>query len=68
MKLKQALNHQAYGQQLKIQLENEYDVHLYNDVDSELYAEILLKIGDDCLEVNDDSFIYFTFQIKWVLI
>lgn len=44
------------------------NVHLYNDVDSELYAEILLKIGDDCLEVNDDSYISFTFQIKWVLI
>ncbi|GFU21870.1 ATP-dependent DNA helicase [Trichonephila clavipes] len=32
-------------------------VHLYNEVDSGLYAEMLLKIGDGCLEVDAEGYI-----------
>ncbi|CAH1107947.1 unnamed protein product [Psylliodes chrysocephalus] len=32
-------------------------VHLHNDVDSGLYAELLLKIGDGCLEVDAEGYI-----------
>ncbi|GFX21389.1 ATP-dependent DNA helicase [Trichonephila clavipes] len=32
-------------------------VHLHNDVDSGLYAEMLLKIDDGCLEVDAEGYI-----------
>ncbi|XP_055910858.1 uncharacterized protein LOC129945224 [Eupeodes corollae] len=32
-------------------------VHLHNDVDSGLYAEILLKISDGCLDVDAEGYI-----------
>ncbi|GFX65289.1 ATP-dependent DNA helicase [Trichonephila clavipes] len=37
----------------KLSLKTNMRVHLHNDVDSGLYAEMLLKIGDGCLEVCD---------------
>ncbi|GFY14243.1 ATP-dependent DNA helicase [Trichonephila clavipes] len=36
----------------KLSLKTNLRVHLHNDVDSGLYAEMLLKIGDGCLEVD----------------
>ncbi|GFX59613.1 ATP-dependent DNA helicase [Trichonephila clavipes] len=32
-------------------------VHLHNDVDSEHYAETLLKIGDGCLDADAEGYI-----------
>ncbi|GFX98538.1 ATP-dependent DNA helicase [Trichonephila clavipes] len=39
----------------KLSLKTNMRVHLHNDVDSGLYAEMLLKIGDGCLEVDAEG-------------
>ncbi|GFW47945.1 ATP-dependent DNA helicase [Trichonephila clavipes] len=41
----------------KLSLKTNMRVHLHNDVDSGLYAEMLLKIGDGCLEVDAEGYI-----------
>ncbi|GFX87564.1 ATP-dependent DNA helicase [Trichonephila clavipes] len=41
----------------KLSLKTNMRVHLHNDVDSGLNAEMLLKIGDGCLEVDAESYI-----------
>jgi ATP-dependent exoDNAse (exonuclease V), alpha subunit - helicase superfamily I member len=41
----------------KLSLKTNMRVHLHNDVDSGLYAEMLLKIGDGCLDVDAEGYI-----------
>uniref|UniRef100_A0A034W2F0 ATP-dependent DNA helicase n=1 Tax=Bactrocera dorsalis TaxID=27457 RepID=A0A034W2F0_BACDO len=41
----------------KLRLKTNMRVHLHNDVDSGLYAEMLLKIGDGCLDVDVEGYI-----------
>lgn len=41
----------------KLSLKTNMRVHLHNDVDSGLYAEMLLKIGDGCLDVDKEGYI-----------
>ncbi|GFX94400.1 ATP-dependent DNA helicase [Trichonephila clavipes] len=40
-----------------LSLKTNMRVHLHNDVDSGLYAEMSLKIGDGCLEVDPEGYI-----------
>ncbi|GFU68550.1 ATP-dependent DNA helicase [Trichonephila clavipes] len=42
----------------KLSLKTNMRVHLHNDVDPGLYAEMLLKICDGCLEVDAEGYIY----------
>ncbi|XP_055918651.1 uncharacterized protein LOC129950755 [Eupeodes corollae] len=41
----------------KLRLKTNMRVHLHNDVDSGLYAEMLLKIDDGCLDVDAEGYI-----------
>ncbi|GBP62944.1 hypothetical protein EVAR_95899_1 [Eumeta japonica] len=41
----------------KSSLKTNMRVHLHNDIDPGLYAEMLLKIGDGCLDVDHEGYI-----------